>query len=105
MCDDLQSPEDAFPKPIPSERETTILELQEKIDTLTTHQNEARRRAAYGGLKTDESKEYDARRKKISRLIELRLQHFSFKRQNSSRTRPVVNEKSIARIGRFFERK
>jgi len=75
-----------FPNSFLPSAKPQILELQEEIDTLTTQQNEARRRAAYGEMKTDESKEYDARRKKISRLVEHLLQLQSFKEQNSSRT-------------------
>lgn len=75
MSDDLQQPEDSFPKPIPSERETTILDLKEEIGILTSQQNEARLRAMYVGMTPDEEKQYEARRAKLSRLLTRLLSH------------------------------
>lgn len=75
MPDDMQEPEDSIsPIAIPSERETRVFDLQAEMDLLTSQQNEARRRAAYGGMTPQEAREYDARRARISVLAERILQ-------------------------------
>jgi hypothetical protein len=74
---DPEQPENPSFESVPSEPENSILDLREEIDTLTRQQNNARRNAAHGGMTTDEAKEYDARREKISRLVE---QYLRFQR-------------------------
>ena len=53
---------------------TTVHRLREEIDRLTAQQIEAMKTATFVGLSTDEAKEYEERRAKISALVEeLRL--------------------------------
>lgn len=82
MPDDLQQPEDGLPKPIPSELEASTADLNEEINILTSQQNEARLRAAYVGMMPDEERQYEARRVKISRLVNRLL---SLRRADKSR--------------------
>jgi len=65
LADDAKQPEARLPPKFES-----VPDLQRELDRLTAHQEEVRRRAAYGGMTPEEAKEYDIRRVKIPRLAE-----------------------------------
>jgi hypothetical protein len=69
MADDAKQLEDGFPPKF-----ETVPDLERELDRLTAHQEEVRRKAAYGGMTPEEANEYDIRRMKISRLAERLLQ-------------------------------
>jgi hypothetical protein len=74
MTDDIQRPDDIVPASVASNQEPNAIELKLLLGKLTAEQNEARARAAYGGMTAAEAKEYEERREHITRLTE-RLLH------------------------------
>ena len=56
--------------PSPLQTSQTIHGLKLEIDKLTTQQTEALQRAIFVGMTSDEAKEYDERRTRISQYIQ-----------------------------------
>jgi hypothetical protein len=55
--------------PSPLQISQTIHGLKQEINNLTTQQTEALQKAVFVGMTPDEAKEYDERRRRISKYI------------------------------------
>ena len=49
---------------------STVHKLKQQVDTLTEQQMEALKQATYLGMTSDEAKEYDQRRKRITKMVQ-----------------------------------
>lgn len=59
-----------MPASEPSETVNAVHRLKQEIDRLTDDQSRALKQAIYVGMTPDEAKEYDARRTRITELVQ-----------------------------------